>query len=87
METESNPGRVTDHAFRVGPGQPWWERCWHPGCHLGAAAHTETDIRLGPDPAQAYRCPNCVRLEVDPCPHQHLRTPERPRHVSRESRR
>jgi hypothetical protein len=61
---------ISDHAFRVGPGAPWWDRCWYPGCHLSAAAHTTTEVAMGPDPALPYRCPDCVMTGVDPCPHQ-----------------
>jgi hypothetical protein len=67
---EAGVGVITDHAFRVARGAPWWDRCWHPGCHLSAAAHTETEIVLRSDPEPPYRCPDCVMTGIDSCPHQ-----------------
>jgi hypothetical protein len=68
MDTDTGVSQITDHPFNPGPN-PWWERCWHPGCHLGAAAHAATAVYIGPDPALPYRCPNCVMTGKETCSH------------------
>lgn len=62
---EAGVGVITDHAFRA---SIWYGLCKE--CGLSAAAHTQTAMFLGPDPALPYRCPDCVMQNRDPCPHR-----------------
>ena len=61
---EVGAASVDGHEFR--PDGEWWRRC--AVCHLSEAAHVKTMI-VRPVELLAHRCPECVALHVDPCPH------------------
>ena len=65
MQVESNPASISDHLFC--PRGQWYELCAI--CSLAAPAHTATDFILESTPLPPYRCPRCVEIGKDPCPH------------------
>jgi hypothetical protein len=44
-------------------------RCEHNDCGLAESSHVATDTPYMTPPDQPYRCPHCVSLDRDPCPH------------------
>jgi hypothetical protein len=59
------PSLVVDHVFTPPAGQPWG-RCAL--CKLSEAAHAHVLDTYNTD-GLPYRCPYCVHIGADPCPH------------------
>lgn len=77
LDGERGVSLITDHRFT--PRDEWWELCQY--CGLGESAHSRTKA-LHPRP-KTYRCSDCVKLDIDPCPHQAQRTPRNVRESPR----
>lgn len=62
------PSNVTGHPYTPPEDQPFG-RCAYEGCGLGESVHSTSNTVYLSDPNLAWRCPNCVTLDIDPCPH------------------
>lgn len=62
------PSNVTGHPYTPPEGRPFG-RCAYEGCGLGESVHSTSNTVYLSDPNLAWRCPNCVTLDIDPCPH------------------
>ena len=64
---------ITSHPFR--PDGDWWERCAI--CKLAESAHAGTTIGLHEKLSdRPYRCPDCVSIGREICPHRRERRGE-----------